>query len=127
MSTSGEEKPSGLTGRVRSSVLKARAYYQTRFQPDTTFVTGVLAAITSFLTLALVLTVMVWNSIILFTTDSPSFFRAIFLCFEGVFAAGMLSIYFDRTRYELFDFWTALVFFVGRHFWCRSRPRAPAD
>lgn len=112
MSSNGKEKPTGLTGRVRSSVSKARAYYQTRFQPDTTFVTGVLAAITSFLTLALILTVTVWNAVILFTTDSPSFFRAIFQCFEGVFAAGMLSIYFDRTRYELFDFWTAMVFFL---------------
>ena len=95
-----------------SKLSKVRSYFRSRKTEDNTFVVGLLAAITSFLTLALIVALTVWNAVIIFDTDSPSLFRTVFLCFEGVFAASMLSIYFDRPNYELFDFGTALIVFL---------------
>lgn len=100
------------TAKKGSKLSRFRARYTTLKEQDNTFTVGLLAAITSFLTLLLLVALVVWNSIIIFTTDSATPFRTIFLATEGVFAAAMLSIYFDRPKYELFDFGTALLIFV---------------
>jgi hypothetical protein len=73
---------------------------------------ALVAAITAFLTIGALVAVVVWHAVLEFTTSStgtPAFFRAVLLSMNGIFAVNLLSLWFDRPRYELFDVYTAII------------------
>ena len=100
--------PTGETPKVSASAESIR-------DKENTSAVALIAAITAWVTIVLLVVVVGWHAFLEFsaltagTSQNPAFFRAILLCMNGIFAMALLSMYFDRPRYELFDVWSALI------------------